>query len=69
MLTQEYRSVPRSLTYAKVYSFALELFGYDKDKTNSWWMTKCEELGDKSPYEMVKEGKGRKLLKLIHRCK
>lgn len=66
---QENKCVPRNVTYAKVYSYALELFEYDKDKTNAWWMGKHEELGGKSPYEMVKEGKARKLINIINRCR
>lgn len=62
------KSSPKNLTYAKVYSYALELFNYDKDKTNSWWLTKQEELGDKAPFELVKEGKGRRLVRMIQRC-
>lgn len=63
------KSTPKTLTYAKIYSYALELFQYDKDKTNVWWLTKCEQFGDKAPYELVKEGKGRKLMKLMQRCR
>ncbi|HMG16373.1 MAG TPA: hypothetical protein VK590_13040 [Saprospiraceae bacterium] len=63
------KSNPKNLTYAKVYSYALELFDYDKDKTNSWWLTKQEELGGKAPFELVKEGKGRRLVRIIQRCK
>lgn len=65
----ENKSTPRNTTYAQVYSYALELFGYDKDKANAWWMAKQEELGGKAPYELVKEGKGRRLIKIIQRCK
>lgn len=63
------KKIPRNLTYARVYSFALELFQFDKDKTNVWWMSKRKELNDKSPFEMVKTGKGRLLMKYINRCR
>lgn len=59
---------PKNLTYAKVYNVALELFRFDKDKTNTFWMTKNEMLNGLSPFEMVKEGRGRELLKIINRC-
>lgn len=59
----------RLTTYARIYSAALDMFDHDKDKTNAWWLSKCEQLGNKAPYELVKEGKGRKLLKLINRCR
>lgn len=59
---------PKNLTYEKVYNHAYSLFGHDKDKTNVWWMGKQELLDNMSPYEMVKEGKGRKLMKILERC-
>lgn len=62
------KSVPRNLTYAKVYHYALELFGFDKDKTNAWWMSQLEELG-MSPFEMVKLGKGRQIMRLIDKAR
>lgn len=63
------KSNPRSFTYAKVYSYALEVFQHDKDKTNTWWMSKIKEFGDKSPYEMVKTGKAKKIMTLLTRCR
>jgi len=69
MIQQEYKVRPKNLTYAKVYSYALEMFGYDKDKTNHWWMSRQKILGDKSPFELVKMGQGRKLVRLIQRCR
>lgn len=63
------KSKPRNTTYSKVYSYALEVFNYDKDKTNSWWINKQDYLNGKSPYELVKEGKGRKLMKILEKCK
>lgn len=59
---------PKNLTYEKVYNYAYSLFGHDKDKTNAWWMGKQEMFDNRSPYEMVKEGKGRQLIRLIERC-
>ncbi|VVC75968.1 hypothetical protein AQUSIP_12690 [Aquicella siphonis] len=58
----------RGISYAKVYSYALEMFQYDKDKTNCWWMSKLPEFGNKSPYEMVKEGRSKEIVKLITRA-
>lgn len=68
-LIDESKSFPRNLTYKQVYNIALEMFQYNKDKTNSWWMTKTEELGGLSPYQMVKNGKGRQLIRLLEKCK
>jgi len=56
------------LGYEKVYQHALQLFGYDKDKTNAWWISKLEQLDNKSPFEWVREGKGRELIKLMVKC-
>lgn len=69
MLVQENKKAPRNLTYRQVYNSALEMFDNDKDKTNSWWMSPQEEFENLSPYEMVKTGKGRKLMRLINKCK
>lgn len=68
MPSNENKSHSKKLSYEKVYQYALELFGYDKDKTNAWWMGKCETLDNLSPFEMVKEGKGRELMKMLTRC-
>lgn len=68
MLPKEEMNRPRNLTYERLYNHALELFGHDKDKTNAWWMGRCEELNNKAPYEMVKEGKARKLMRIMERC-
>lgn len=67
MLIDENKRKPRNLTFQQVYDMALKMFNEDKDKTNSWWMSRCEEFENLSPYEMVKIGKGRKLVKLIER--
>lgn len=67
MLLDENKRKPRNLTYQQVYNLAFKMFNEDKNKTNSWWMSKQEEFENLSPYEMVKHGKGRKLVKLIER--
>jgi len=68
-IINESKKVPRNLTYAKVYNSALEMFGYDRDKANSWWMSRCEEFGGLSPYQMVKNGYGRRVMRLLEKCK
>lgn len=65
----EYLSSPRATIYERIYTSAMELFNHDKNKFNLWWLQRHEFLGGKAPYEMIKEGKGRKLLKIIERCK
>jgi hypothetical protein len=35
---------------------------------NAWWMTKNNEMDGLTPYEMVKNGKGRKLMRMLERC-
>lgn len=67
-MMHENKSVPRNITYEQAYSFALELFGYDKDKTTAWWLSRQKVLNDKSPYEMVKEGQGRRLMRIMRQC-
>jgi len=69
MTLNESKSVSRNTTYERVYSAALELFNNDRNKLNCWWISQQPELGNIAPYEMIKAGKGRKLLKIIERCK
>lgn len=61
-------NTPKTLTYEKVYSHVLELFNHDRDKANSWWISKNDLLDNKAPYEMVKEGKARKLMRIMEKC-
>jgi len=68
MIFHENKRRPKTLTYERVYNKALEVFDDDRDKTNHWWMTKQKEFNDMSPYEMVKNGKGLRLLKILERC-
>lgn len=68
MVLRDNKSHSKKLNYQKIYQYALEIFGYDKDKTNSWWLTKCKELDDRSPFEFVRDGRGRELMKMITRC-
>lgn len=59
---------PKNLTYSKVYDFALmEVFGHDRDKCNAWWMAKHEAFQDKSPYELVRDGRGQWLMRYLIR--
>jgi hypothetical protein len=59
---------PRNLTYEAVYNYALIVFGFDRDKVNSWWMKKNEKFDNLAPHEMVREGKGRKLMRILEKC-
>jgi hypothetical protein len=59
----------KNTTYEHAYCAALEMFAYDRDKTNAWWLRKSDEFGGLAPYEMIKNGQGRKLIKLINRCR
>jgi hypothetical protein len=68
-MKNESKSIPRNLTYEQVYDFALEVFYNDKDKRDAWWMSRCEEFGGLSPYLMVKNGKGRRVMRLLEKCK
>lgn len=64
----EEMSKPRNLTYEQVYNRVLELFFHDRDKANAWWMSRNQHLDNKAPYEMIKEGKARKLVRFLQRC-
>lgn len=59
---------PKNITYERVFNFALEVFQYDKDKTLTWWMTKRDEFGNLSPFEVVKNGNGQWLMDYLTRC-
>lgn len=61
-------STPKKVGYQQIYEMALEMFGHDRNKTNSWWLTKQNSLGNKSPYESARDGNARKLMKIIERC-
>jgi hypothetical protein len=69
MIQNESKTTSRRTTYERVYSAALELFEHDRNKLNFWWISQQPELGNIAPYEMIKAGKGRKLLRIIERCK
>ena len=58
----------KNTTYKKVYDFALQIFGYDKDRVTAWWMQPCNEFDGLSPFEVVKAGNGRKLMRYLERC-
>lgn len=64
-----YREQPKKLTYEKIFNHALEIFQFDKDKTLAWWMTPQIELGNKSPFQYARDGKGRALVRIIEKCK
>lgn len=68
MLLDENKRKAKNLTYKQVYDRALELFNNDKDKVNSWWMSQCDEFNGLSPYQMVKDGYGRKVIRLLDKC-
>lgn len=68
MMKYENKTSPKNITFETIYKSALAMFNYDKDKTHSWWMAKNELFDGKAPYELIKEGKGRKLMKIIDRC-
>lgn len=56
---------PKTVTYTQAFSEILEFFNGDKDKAIAWYTVKNPALGDISPYEMIKIGKGRKLMQFI----
>lgn len=61
------RSSPKNLSFAMVYTLALEAFQYDHQITNTWWMAAHEIFDGLSPYEMTKNGRGRKVVRIIER--
>lgn len=69
MIKNENRPRGRQLTYRIVYEVALEVFKQDKDKTNIWWMTQIKDFENRTPFEIVRSGDGRKLIKTMMRYK
>ena len=59
------KSNPKSVTYQKVYDVILEYFNGDKSKALAWYMAVNPALGGISPYEMIKKGRGAKLMKYL----
>ena len=55
----------KTTSLGDVYFTAIEAFGYNKDKAIQWYTTKRPEYGNKSPYEMCKEGKSAAVLKQL----
>jgi hypothetical protein len=56
---------PKNLTYQKMINTLIEYFQGDKDKAMAFYMTRQQSLDNMSPYELVKHGKGERLMKLI----
>jgi len=65
MIKREPRRTKTS--YQQVVQTAIEAFGYDKDKALTWYMTKKKEYGDKSPFELCKEGHTASILKELNK--
>jgi len=65
MVKPDNKSNPRNLTYEQGLKLIIEFFQGDKDKALKWYMTKNPLLGDMSPYEMIKIGRGKKLMQFI----
>lgn len=59
--------IHRNVTYAQAFNLAVQAFGYDKDKAIKWWMSPCAALGDKSPFALVRDGDGRKVMDFLTR--
>lgn len=56
---------PKNLTYAKAFETILEFFQYDKDKALAWYMSPNPGLSNMTPFEMIKIGRGQKLMSFI----
>jgi hypothetical protein len=64
-MIQTNKSNHKNITYDQAFKEILDYFNYDKDKAIAWYMAKNAALGDISPFEMIKLGKGQKLMKFI----
>lgn len=55
----------KRMTYEYAMKEILAYFNGDKNKAFYWWITPNPALGDISPFQMVKAGRGEKLMKFI----
>lgn len=55
----------KDVTYEKAFNLIVEFFNDDKDKAMKWYMTRNPLLGNIAPFEMIKQGRGRKLVQFI----
>ena len=67
-MKNENRCKPHDYGYQRIYNHVIDLFGHDREKANKWWMAPNPYLEDKAPYQLVKEGRGKELNKIIWKC-
>lgn len=54
--------MPHKVSYEHVLKMIIEFFEGDKDKAFYWYAKKNPALNNLSPFEMVKNGKGKNLI-------
>lgn len=55
----------KNITYAQALEEIMEYFGYNKDIALAWYMSPNDDLDGLSPYEMIKQGNGQRLMRII----
>lgn len=55
----------KRMTYEDAMKEILDFFDGNKDKALTWWITPNPGIGNISPFLMVKNGRGEKLIKFI----
>lgn len=59
--------MPKRLPFKEILDHVIDFYK-DKDKALMWWMSNNPNLQDKSPFQLAKEGKGHKVMRLIESC-
>lgn len=67
-MKNENRMGARPHGYEKILNHVIHVFNYDKEKAFKWWMTPNSNLEDKSPFQFVKDGKAREMMKILRKC-
>lgn len=68
MIKRENLSVPKNIPYWKAFKEIMAFFDHDKDKALKFYMMPHPHFDDMFPFEMVKSGKGQKLMQFIRRA-
>jgi uncharacterized protein (DUF2384 family) len=56
-----------SIKYEDVLKKIMKIFNNERDKAFNFYLSPVSELNNRSPYEMIKIGKGRYVMRLLDR--
>lgn len=67
-MKNENRMGKRPHGYERILNHVVHIFNYDKEKAFKWWMTPNVNLEDKSPFQYVKDGRSKELMRILRKC-